>query len=156
MAFYSRQRMAWAMPVNVMQVRSSAGGTLSRRDPMKVAQHSSAGLTLRKATRPGRDDRSPSAIDKSNWCQKTSASIVPLGTDPSLCHFPALNCWATFTLSLRDRSLSPIQPLGNLCILLPVRIFFFREEIFSPIRPHADTVVLFGCGCDFCVPLRLL
>jgi hypothetical protein len=30
-------------------------------------------------------------------------SIVPTGTDASLPHFPALKCWATFTLSLSGR-----------------------------------------------------
>jgi hypothetical protein len=144
-----------ATRADMMWVGYMPGGTLSRRDPRKVAQHFSAGLALCNATRPGRDDRSPLAIDKSNWCQKTSASIVPIGTDPSLHHFPALKCRATFTLSLRDRSPSPIQPFGNHCILLPVRIFFSARRFFHRYA-RTPTRWSFLVAAALCVPLRLL
>ena len=66
-----------ATRADMMWVGYMPGGTLSRRDQRKVAQHFSAGLALCNATRPGRDDRSPLTSDKSNWWQKASASIVP-------------------------------------------------------------------------------
>ncbi len=54
---------------------------------------------------------------------------------------------------MSERTKNPLSisaHLDPLCsaifVLLPERILSFCEEVFSPIRPYADTVVLFGCG----------
>jgi hypothetical protein len=80
------------------------GKTLSRRDPMKVAQHFGAGLAFFKTIRPGRDDRSSLRSLRRYRGEEPNVSIVPTGRTWLWHHFPALKCWATFIGSLRDES----------------------------------------------------
>jgi hypothetical protein len=105
--------LSWSDPMKV-------GGTLSRRDPMKVAQHFSAGLAFCDATRPGRDDRSPLAIDKIELEPKDERVNRPYWRT-GLCAVSKLRKFSgAGLLSLYpsgDRCLSPIQPLGSFCDL---------------------------------------
>jgi hypothetical protein len=92
--------------------RASTLGYRSRRDLMIVAQHFSAGSTIiLNAARPVWDDRTPVALVRSHKVQSVIFSIVPNGTVSCFRPFPAINCWATFVESLRDRSIG----IANVC-----------------------------------------
>ena len=73
---------------------------------MKVAQCEVLGWRSEKAARPGRDDRRPLTFAKAyTGDQELDVSIVPTGTDISVCTFPSpesFRGWATFVGSFRD------------------------------------------------------
>jgi hypothetical protein len=100
------------MRVNLRGSRRSVGGQgksvpqLSGQGPGESSPVRSAGLASLKSIRPGRDDRQMLAIAEPRAKPKAQCFYRPYGTDLPFASFPSTSYWATFTESLRDKSLT--------------------------------------------------
>jgi hypothetical protein len=97
---------------DIMRALFEGRMVLSRRDSTKVARHEVPGI-MRKIPRPSGTIEPMSSVSTTNICGTDNDFDRPSGTGVSLHRYPGTLCLATISLSLRDKSHSPIEAPQN-------------------------------------------